>query len=142
MTIASVLARKGHDTVTMTDGESVAAALALLADRRIGAVPILRDGAVVGIFSERDLLYGLRAEGPAFLDRSIADAMTTPVFTVESGTPVLHALSTMTRRRLRHLPVIDDGVLVGFVSIGDLVKFRIDQVEADAMALREYIAGA
>jgi CBS domain-containing protein len=142
MTIASVLARKGRDVVSVNDDVLVATALAVLADKRIGALPVMRGGAVVGIFSERDLLYGLNAEGAAFLDRPVAEAMTAPVVTVEPATPVLQALSTMTRRRLRHLPVIAEGRIAGFVSIGDLVKYRMDLVEADAAALREYIAGA
>ncbi|MFZ5704458.1 MAG: CBS domain-containing protein [Pseudomonadota bacterium] len=143
MTIASILkGRDDHSIIHATADMQVKEVLALLSDRRIGAVPVIGQEQVVGIMSERDMIYGLRAEGAAFLDRKVGEVMTTPVITVPSVTDPLHALGMMTRRRIRHLPVVDDGVLVGFVSIGDLVKARIEKIESEAAAMREYIQTA
>ncbi len=139
MTIASILQGKGTEVVSVARDATVAEAVALLAERRIGAVPVMEGDTVVGIFSERDVIHCLKADGGAALDRSVGDAMTAPVESVAPGSPVIGALSLMTRRRIRHLPVIDAGKVVGFVSIGDLVKYRIDGIEADAAAMRDYI---
>jgi CBS domain-containing protein len=142
MTIASILKDKGHAVVTIGPDAAVAEAVALLARHRIGALPVLDDERVAGIVSERDVLYGLAEHGAAALDRRVADAMTAPVVSVAPGESVIGALALMTRRRIRHLPVVvDDGALVGVVSIGDLVKSRIDRIEAEAAAMRSYITG-
>lgn len=117
-------------------------AVALLSARRIGALPVVQRGSVVGIFSERDVIYQLAEQGPSLLDRSVGEVMTAPAITVDRDTGVLEALSLMTRRRIRHLPVVDNGALVGFVSIGDLVKYRIDRIESEAEAMRSYIQSA
>ena len=102
-----------------------------------------KDGkAVVGIFSERDIVYGVARHGSAFLRKTVADTMTAPAITVAPDTAILSALSLMTKRRIRHLPVIQGDDLVGFVSIGDLVKHRIDKIEAEAAAMRDYISMA
>ena len=143
MTIAAILGGKGGDVVTAATGQRVVDAVTLLAGRRIGAVPVLGDdGAVVGVFSERDVIYCLEREGMGALERSVSEVMTAPALTVEPGESVIAALALMTRRRIRHLPVVDRGRLVGIVSIGDLVKYRIDRIEADAAAMREYIQSA
>ncbi|WP_242097494.1 MULTISPECIES: CBS domain-containing protein [unclassified Sphingomonas] len=142
MTIAAILKSDVHDVVTLSPDARVHEAVALLAERRIGAVPVMRGDQVVGIFSERDVIHGLQAEGGAALDRRVADMMTAPAVTVAPSEPVIGALSLMTRRRIRHLPVVEKGALVGFVSIGDLVKYRIDRIEADAAAMRDYIQSA
>jgi CBS domain-containing protein len=139
MTIAAILNGKGHDVVAIDAGASVRAAVALLAERRIGAVPVTDASGVVGVFSERDVIHGLATEGVELLDRPVGAVMTAPAVTVAPHDAVLGALSLMTRRRVRHLPVIDDGRMVGLVSIGDLVKYRIDRIEADAAAMRAYI---
>jgi len=139
MTIALVIANKGASIVSVDAAQSVREVVALLADRRIGAVPVLRDGVVAGIFSERDVVYGLERDGEALLSMPVGQVMTTPAITIDPGESVLVALSMMTRRRIRHLPVIDGDRLIGFVSIGDLVKYRIDGIEREAEALREYI---
>ena len=110
------------------------------------AVPVVdpEDGraAVAGIFSERDVTYCLAREGAAALNRPLAEVMTTPVQTVAPADAVIAALSLMTRRRIRHLPVVEAGTIVGIVSIGDLVKYRIDRIEAEARAMRDYIQQA
>ena len=142
MTIAAILRGKGQEVVSITPDQTVRSAIALLAERRIGAVPVMEGDAVAGIFSERDVIYCLKDGDTDVLDRSVRDVMTAPAVTVAPEDPVLGALSLMTQRRIRHLPVIDAGRVVGVVSIGDLVKYRIDRVEADAEAMRSYIQQA
>jgi len=142
MTVAAVLRNKGGTIISVREDTGVEEVVKLLADARIGAVPVLRDGAVVGVLSERDIVHELAAQGSAIVERTAAAAMTSPAITADPTMPVLAALSLMTQRRIRHLPVLDAGALVGFVSIGDLVKFRIDGIEAEAAALRSYIGSA
>lgn len=142
MTVKAILQNKGSDVLSVAGDTSVAEAVAMLAQNRIGAVPVLDRGAVVGIFSERDVIYCLAKDGASALDRPVSDVMTTPAMTVDSGCAVLSALSLMTRRRIRHLPVVDSDSLSGFISIGDLVKHRIEKIEAEAEAMRSYIQSA
>ncbi|RDE07430.1 CBS domain-containing protein [Sphingomonas aracearum] len=142
MTIAAILKNKGGQVTSVPAEATVAQAIALLAEERIGAVPVMADGAIAGMFSERDVIRCLQSAGAAVLDRPVSDLMTSPAMSVEPGESVIGALALMTQRRIRHLPVLEAGRLVGIVSIGDLVKFRIDQIEADASALRNYIQGA
>lgn len=139
MTIQAILAGRTGDIISIGPDATTAAAIALLAEKRIGALPVVDGDTVLGIFSERDVIYSIQKHGAAALDMPVGDVMTAPVISVEASAPVLSALSLMSRRRIRHLPVIDDGRLVGFVSIGDLVKYRIDRIEAEAAAMRDYI---
>ncbi len=139
MTIRAILQDRDQTVLSISPSAPISDAVALLAEKRIGALPVFKDGEVVGIFSERDVIYGLASEGDAMMARPVGDMMTSPAITVEMDTPVLTALSMMSRRRIRHLPVVDGGALAGFVSIGDLVKFRIDRIEAEAAAMRDYI---
>jgi CBS domain-containing protein len=140
MTVRAILSGKGGDVTSIAPGATVADAVKLLATHRIGAVPVTDATGVVGIFSERDVIYCLASKGAAALDKKVADVMTSPALTVDTDAPIMSALSMMSRRRIRHLPVVEDGSMVGFVSIGDLVKYRIDKIEAEAAALRDYIA--
>ncbi len=140
MTVRAILSGKGGEVTSIGPESTVADAVKLLATHRIGAVPVTDSSGVIGIFSERDVIYALNREGAAALERTIAEVMTAPALTVEPDAPVMSALSMMSRRRIRHLPVVERGTMVGFVSIGDLVKYRIDRIEAEAAALREYIA--
>ena len=143
MTIAAILRDKGDRVISIAGNITLAAAVALFARERIGAVPVLDErGGVEGIFSERDVIHALEAHGAAALERTVGEAMTAPAVTVTPDQPVIGALSLMTQRRFRHLPVVAGGRLVGFVSIGDLVKYRIDRIEADAAAMRDYIQSA
>jgi CBS domain-containing protein len=142
MTIGRLIEGRDAAVVTCDAAASVREAVAMLAERRIGALPVLKNGEVAGIFSERDVIYRLQQDGPAMLDRPVGEVMTKPAVTVEPEMQVLHALSLMTKRRIRHLPVLENGRMVGFVSIGDLVKYRIDRIESEAEALREYIQSA
>jgi CBS domain-containing protein len=139
MTIAAILRTKGDDVIALTPQTRVGEAVAVLADKRIGAVPVCEEGVPVGIFSERDVVHCLAQAGAGALDRPLSEVMTQPVQSVGAHENVIGALSLMTRRRIRHLPVVEDGRMVGFVSIGDLVKYRIDRIEADAAAMRDYI---
>jgi CBS domain-containing protein len=139
MTIAAILRTKGDDVIALTPQTRVGEAVAVLADKRIGAVPVCEEGVPVGIFSERDVVHCLAQAGAGALDRPLSEVMTQPVQSVGAQENVIGALSLMTRRRIRHLPVVEDGRMVGFVSIGDLVKYRIDRIEADAAAMRDYI---
>ena len=141
MTIQQIVSARDRAVVAIAGDDAVRTAVARLAEERIGALPVLDDGRPIGVFSERDLLRCVHQLGEAALDRSVADSMTAPAITVRPDTGVLVALSLMTRRRIRHLPVVDaDGALMDFISIGDLVKFRMDRIESEATALRDYIA--
>lgn len=142
MTISAILQGKGREVVQLGRDSSVQDAITLLAERRIGCVPVVDGGEVIGIFSERDVVRSLGRSGPSVLSEPVTSVMTSPAVTVTSDLPVMTALSLMTQRRIRHLPVVESDALVGFISIGDLVKYRIDKIEAEAAALRDYIQSA
>jgi CBS domain-containing protein len=139
MTIKAVLDTKGANVLTISSSATLAEAASLLAENRIGAVPVMDGGKVTGIFSERDLVYAIARDGGAALKAPVSASMTSPAIAVEPETAVMAALSLMTRRRIRHLPVVAGDNLVGFISIGDLVKHRIERIEAEATAMRDYI---
>ena len=140
MNIASIIARRDPSDIIACDVSTpVAEAVQILAGKRIGALPVLRDGRVTGIVSERDIVYRLADHGGACLDLPVEQIMTSPAVTVEPSTTVDEALAMMTRRRFRHFPVVENGQLVAFISIGDLVKHKIDEVQHEAEALRNYI---
>jgi CBS domain-containing protein len=140
MTIRAILSSKGSDVLSVGSDARVSDAVALFAEKRIGALPVIDGGQVVGIFSERDVVYSLAKAGAAALDARVGDVMTSPALTVDPDSGVMAGLSMMTRRRIRHLPVVEGASIVGFVSIGDLVKYRIEKIEAEAAAMRDYIA--
>jgi CBS domain-containing protein len=142
MTILEILSAKGSEVASVSSGSLVRDAVALLADRRIGAVPVMDGSEIRGIFSERDLVGCVCAHGADALDWPIERVMSSPAVTVAPDTPILVALATMTQRRMRHLPVVEAGEIRGIVSIGDLVKHRIERIEAEAEALRTYIQSA
>ena len=143
MTIARIIeGRRGAEVISCYSNDTMREAVALLAKKRIGAVPVMRGGSVAGIFSERDVIYKLANEGEACLNRPLTDVMTAPPITVETTSLINEALALMTRRRIRHLPVMENGAMVAFISIGDLVKYHTDEVEHEAEALREYIQTA
>ncbi|HEX6742444.1 MAG TPA: CBS domain-containing protein [Sphingomicrobium sp.] len=142
MTIAAVLGSKGSEVETITAEARVADAVARLGERRIGALPVVEGADIVGIVSERDVIYCLRDHGADVLDWPVSRAMSSPAITASPHTGVLEALALMTQRRIRHLPVVDGGQLRGIVSIGDLVKYRMDRIEAEAEAMRTYIQTA
>ncbi len=142
MTIAAILSGKGRDVLSVTAHQTVMEAAALLAQRRIGALPVMEGPSVAGIFSERDVIHALANHGADALALKVGDVMTAPAITVSPADSVIGALSLMSRRRIRHLPVLEGGRIIGVVSIGDLVKYRIDRIEADAAAMRDYIQTA
>lgn len=142
MTVGMFVAAARGEVIRASIGDTVKQVVALLAERRIGCVPVVENGKVVGIFSERDLVYGIARMGAALLDKAVGEVMTRPAVTIEADTPILSALALMTQRRIRHLPIVDGDRMVGFVSIGDLVKSRIDKVESEADAMRSYIQSA
>jgi CBS domain-containing protein len=143
MDIAHLLARRASSEVIVCEaGMPMRDALSILATRRIGALPVMQHGEVAGIFSERDVIYCLESEGEASLSRPVGEVMTAPPITVAPNTRVEDALELMTRRRIRHLPVVQNGAMCGFVSIGDLVKAQVDAIASEAEAMRVYIQTA
>ena len=139
MSIARIIEDHQQDIISCNPQDSVRQAAALLAEKRIGAMPVMDGTKVLGIFSERDLLHCIARDGAAALDHVVGDVMTAPAITIDPGQDALHAMALMTRRRIRHLPVVEGERLLAFVSIGDLVKFRIERIEAEAEMMREYI---
>jgi CBS domain-containing protein len=143
MDIAQVLARSAMAEVVVCEADiSMREAVSILAQHRIGAMPVMENGEVAGIFSERDVLYCIEAEGEASLAKPVREVMTAPAITASPDTQLEDALDLMTRRRIRHLPVVESGVMCGFVSIGDLVKAQLDEVEYEAESMRVYIQTA
>ena len=142
MTIAAVLRTKGSEVATISAEARVADAVARLGERRIGALPVVEGEEIVGIMSERDVIYCLRDHGAAVLDWPVSRVMSSPAITASPETDVLAALALMTQRRIRHLPVTEGGAIRGIVSIGDLVKHRMERIEAEAEAMRSYIQSA
>jgi CBS domain-containing protein len=142
MTIAAILASKGSEVATIASDETISAAVAELGGRKIGALLVVDAGEVTGIISERDIIYCLREHGAQILDWAVSRAMSAPVMHVTPDAEVLQAMALMTQQRIRHLPVIQNGELKGIVSIGDLVKYRIDRIEREAEAMRAYIQSA
>jgi CBS domain-containing protein len=143
MDIGSLIAdRRSSDVISCSVDGEVRDAVRLLASRRVGPLPVMEGGRVVGIFSERDVIYRLAEEGDACLVRPVGDVMTSPPITVDRATKIVQALALMTKRRIRHLPVVDGDTMCGFISIGDLVKSRFDEVQHEAEAMRDYIAHA
>lgn len=139
MTIRAILERKGREVVTIQAAACIREAVSLLAARRIGALPVLDDRGIAGIISERDVIHCLDSDGGAALDRTIGEVMTAPPISVTQSEPILSALAQMSRRRIRHLPVVEENQLLGIVSIGDLVQYRIERIEEEARAMRAYI---
>jgi CBS domain-containing protein len=142
MSIQAILASKGREVATIGADARLSEAVKVLGERRIGALPVVEGDRVVGIMSERDVIYCLKDHGAEVLDWPVSRLMTSPALTVDPSTEVLNALALITQRRVRHLPVVSDGRLVGIVSIGDLVKHRIERIEFEAQAMREYIQSA
>ena len=142
MTIQAILADKGREVATIGADDKVSDVVAALGERRIGALPVIGGDQILGIISERDIIYCLRDHGAEVLDWPVSRVMTAPAITAEPSTPILAALAMMTQRRIRHLPVVSGGELVGIVSIGDLVKHRMDRIEQEAEAMRAYIQSA
>ena len=142
MTIAAVIRGKGSNVETIGGNSALTEAVQQLGAKRIGALPVVEDGRVTGIISERDVIYCLRDHGAEALNWPVAKVMSSPAITAGPETDVMAALALMTKRRIRHLPVVESGELLGIVSIGDLVKHRMERIEAEADAMRSYIQSA
>jgi CBS domain-containing protein len=142
MKISDLLVEKGDSVEVIGPTETIASAVRRLTERGIGALVASHgDGTVDGIISERDVVRLLALEGEGALRRLVSDAMTTPVTTCDPADEVISLMSLMTEHRIRHVPVVSDGRLVGIVSIGDVVKSRVDQLERDRKELLEYVSG-
>jgi len=143
MTVSIILAGKGREVVAIEPNANLAAAVALLAEKRIGALLILgADRRVVGILSERDIVRALAERGAAALDEPVSGAMTRKVSTANERETVASIMERMTAGKFRHIPVVDQGRLTGIVSIGDVVKHRLQEMERDSAAMRDYILTA
>jgi CBS domain-containing protein len=143
MTVTRILAAKGRDVVTAQPQHSVRDIADLLAKKNIGAVVIIgQDGEILGMASERDIVRLLARRGAEGLDDSISLYMTTQVVTIDESATLDSVMEQMTSSRIRHLPILRDGRLVGLVSIGDVVKQRLEAIEGERRALHEYIATA
>jgi CBS domain-containing protein len=141
MNITDILRYKGADVVTIAPSDTVTTLLNMLAEHNVGALLAVEGGNVVGIVSERDVVRRIAEQGAALLDSTVDQIMTSVVVSATSKDSVDKVAEMMTERRVRHMPVIDDGVLVGIVSIGDVVSSRIRQLEKDRGQLEHYISG-
>jgi CBS domain-containing protein len=143
MTVSIILASKGREVVTIAPSASLASAVGLLVEKRIGAVLILgADRRVVGILSERDIVRALAERGAGALEEPVSQAMTRKVSTCNENESVFNIMERMTDGKSRHVPVVDQGQLVGIISIGDVVKHRLQVIERDSAAMHDYILTA
>ena len=143
MTVATILRHKGDVVFSVRPEDDVLAVATTLSTHRVGAVLVLdQDAEILGIVSERDIARALAANGAAFLEMRAGQLMTRVLHTVTPATTEVEAMEKMTANRVRHLPVLDDGDLVGMISIGDVVKARIMEAERDVDALKAYVVGA
>lgn len=143
MTVSMILAAKGRNVVSVEPSASLSSAVALLAEKRIGAVAVLGvDCRIVGILSERDIVRALAERGAGALDTPVSQIMTRKVSTCTEAETIPSIMERMTEGKFRHVPVVDQGRLVGIVSIGDVVKHRLQQMESDSAAMRDYILTA
>lgn len=138
--VSSILKHKGHDVVTVAPQQTVSWVVRVLAENRIGAVPVINEeGQLVGIISERDIVRGMAEHADAVVTLRADQLMTREVKTCSSEDQLVDIMEVMTLQRIRHLPVIQNGALHGIISIGDVVKQRLEEVQSDAEELRRYI---
>ncbi len=143
MNVDAILKVKGDAVVTIRPSASLSEAVTLLCQKRIGALVVSANGTEPqGILSERDLVHGLGRDGAALLERKVEDLMTKTVVTCGPQDLVADLMALMTERRIRHIPVVRNGKLAGLVSIGDIVKNRLDEIEHETTELKAYVAGA
>jgi len=141
MTVKSILEEKGRDVVTIAPTETLESAVRTLAQNRIGAVVVTSAaGRIEGILSERDIVRAIATEGAGVLDKLVSTAMTSRVKTCTEAATINEVMDIMTRGRFRHLPVEENGMVAGIISIGDVVKRRISDVESEAEQIKQYIA--
>ena len=143
MTVKAILSAKGGEVATIDPTTNVAAAAKVLAERRIGALVVTgADKRVIGIVSERDIVRALAGQGPGALDLPLTEVMTRKVMTCSQSDTISSIMGRMTEGKFRHLPVIEQGKLAGIISIGDVVKHRLEEMEREQAALRDYILTA
>lgn len=143
MTVSIILAAKGREVVSVEPNATLTSVVALLAERRIGAALVLGvDRRIVGIVSERDIVRALGERGTAALDDPVSRIMTRRVSTCTEGETISAIMERMTEGKFRHVPVVDQGRVVGIISIGDVVKHRLHEMECDSAAMRDYILTA
>jgi CBS domain-containing protein len=143
MNVEHILSEKGHEVVTIAPHLTLAEAARALSQHRIGAVVVSDPGQpVLGILSERDIVRAVAANGAAALEEPVSRYMTAKVVTCTCRSAINDLMETMTTGKFRHVPIVENGRLVGIVSIGDIVKFRVAEIERESEALREYIATA
>ena len=140
-TVASILNAKGHEVFSIGPGQSVYEAIERLAERNIGALVVLEDDRMVGVFSERDYTRKVALQGRSSKETLVREVISGRVVTVEPGTPVPECMRLMTEHRVRHLPVVEGDRVVGMLSIGDLVNWIIHAQRATIQQLHSYIAG-
>jgi CBS domain-containing protein len=142
MTVRAILDSKGHDVLSVEPGAKLADAIKLLSERRIGAVLVMSQGRIEGVLSERDIVRVLGERGAAVMDEPVSSVMTRKVVSCREKDTVSEIMESMTLGKFRHLPVVEDGKVVGLISIGDVVKWRVGEYEREQEALREYIKTA
>jgi CBS domain-containing protein len=142
MTVRAILDSKGHDVLSVDPDVKLSAAIKILAERKIGAVLVMSDGRVEGILSERDIVRVLGERGARVLDEPVSAVMTRKVVSCRQSDTVASIMEMMTLGKFRHLPVVEDGKVVGLISIGDIVKRRVNEFESEQEALRDYIKTA
>lgn len=141
-TVGSILDKKGGNVISISAGSTVENAVMLLKERRIGALAVTdQNGALCGILSERDIVRKLAETPGQTLPQVVKDLMTSSVKTCAPGEDLLSVLRTMTEGRFRHMPVVEDDCLIGMVTIGDVVHFRLTQLEHEALQLKQLIVG-
>jgi CBS domain-containing protein len=140
MTVKSILDSKGTGVVTIEPSADLASAVKLLATRRIGALVVIgSDQRIAGIISERDIIRELAARGATALEQKLGFVMTRKIVTCSRAETISGVMDLMTAGKFRHLPVVDEGRLIGIVSIGDVVKHRVQEIESESATLRDYI---
>lgn len=142
MNVSKILESKGADIISVSVSSTVLEVSKLLGERRIGAVPVMDGKRLAGIISERDVMRGLAIRGGGVLADGVDSLMTKSVFTCGPDATIQELMSMMTDRRIRHIPVMDNDQIIGMISIGDVVKERMQETEKEAAALKEYIASA
>lgn len=142
MNVSKILESKGADIISVSVGSTVLEVSKLLGERRIGAVPVMDGKRLAGIISERDVMRGLAIRGGGVLADGVDSLMTKSVFTCGPDATIQDLMTMMTDRRIRHIPVMDGEQIIGMISIGDVVKERMQETEKEAEALKEYIASA
>ena len=142
MTVRSILDSKGHQVLSVEPDAKLAAAVKILGERKIGAVLVMSDGRIEGILSERDIVRVLSGRGAGVLDESVSAVMTRKVVSCRESDTVAGIMEMMTLGKFRHLPVVEEGRVVGLISIGDIVKRRVQEYETEQEALRDYIKTA